>query len=103
MNQVEMMQGELAALSRRVRKLEVLFESRAVLTTDEKAAQKAAETMGFTVEILMLPPYTGRRGQRKEREQRRQLARKLNKDGWSASRIARALNCTDRTAQRMIA
>jgi len=94
MNQVELLQGEMAALAGRIRKLEVLVGAHVDLSADERAAQTVAQDIGFDPGILVLPE--------KARE-RRALARHLKTLKWSASRIARALNCCERTAERWVA
>lgn len=91
MNAVEIMQGELAALSRRVVQLEELLRGRGDMSKDEFEAQRVAESLGFDVDVIMVPRHV---------KERRQLAEELKKKGWSASRIARAMYCCDRTAQR---
>lgn len=87
MNSVEMMQGQLAALSRRVERLEELARARAAGSSDVAEAQKVAQLVGFPVEILVLP---------KRIEERRRLARELRSRGWSAARIARVMKCGER-------
>lgn len=94
MNSVEQMQGELAALARRVSRLEDLQRLSAVGTADEKEAQRIAQTLGFAVEVLIIP---------KRFAERKRLARSLRAKGWSAARIARVFRCCERTAERMIA
>lgn len=93
MNQVELLQGEMAALAGRVRKLEVLVGAHVELSVDERAAQLVAQDIGFDPGILVLPDKF---------KERRALARHLRKQKWSASRIARALNCDQRTVGRWI-
>lgn len=93
MNAVEQMQGQIAALAGRMERVENLLRSRAASSADEKEAQRVAEKLGFDVEILLLPKQT---------QARRRLARELRAKGWSAARIARAFNCCERTAERLI-
>ncbi len=91
MNDVERMQGEIAALSRRLERLEQLARARAAASGDEAEAGKVAQIVGFPVEVLILPGETAAR---------RQLAGELRKRGWSAARISRVLHCDEKTVRR---
>lgn len=104
MNDVDRMRIELEALRKDVRRLEVLFQTKAALNDDEREAQHMAELMGFPVEIMMLP--IGHKGQAANsvKDKLRRVARELRcKRSWPASRIARALHLSERTTQRFIA
>jgi hypothetical protein len=98
-NEVERMRIELDAALKRVRRLEVIFETRAIFTDDEREAQRIAEQLGFDVEILMLPVKPGTKGAAERRKVAMELRRRKN---WPVSRIARALHCCERTAERMV-
>jgi hypothetical protein len=91
MNSVEQMQGELAALSKRVIELEKAAQQRMEGNPDQLKAQRVAEEIGFSVNVIMLPM----RG-----KERKKVARELKARKWSLSRIARALNCCERTVER---
>jgi hypothetical protein len=100
-NQIELLQGELAAVSARMKRLEVVFQSRGLTTGDSMEAERMAETMGFDIEIVYLPRNAGTK---KDAKARRELARRLHTENkWTAERIARALGCSYRTAERMVA
>lgn len=93
MNAVELMEGKFLLLQQRVQKLEVLFASRAVLSGDEREAERIAGTLGFAIDIIMLSHQTG---------ERRKLAIELKQLGWPVSRIARVLKCCERTVERWL-
>jgi ribosomal protein L29 len=84
---------------KRLRKLEVFFEQRMMFTGDEREAQRVAEQLGFDVEVVLLPVETTDRFA----EARRTIARVLRKKKWTVERIARAMNCSPRTANRWLA
>lgn len=85
------MQGQIAALSRRVEKLEIQFHSAALASGDDKEAQILAETMGFPVEIVFTPQPSS--------PQREKLARALKAKKWSNERIARVMKVSERTVR----
>jgi DNA-directed RNA polymerase specialized sigma24 family protein len=91
MNQIELMQGELSALSRRVARLEEVARAQAVVGVDGAEAGRLAQQLGFEVEILVLPERMG---------ERRALALQLRARGWSYARIARVLACDEKTVRR---
>ncbi len=93
MNDVERMQGQLAALARRVEELESLARSQGAASLDEREAGRVAQLIGFPVEILILP---------KEINKRRALARALCKKGWGVERISRVLRCNSSTVWRWL-
>lgn len=93
MNDVERMQGEIAALSRRMKQIEIAFKSRLDFCRDEKEAAELAAELGFSVEVLYVPA---------NHRHRAQLGRALADRGWSAARIARAFNTTERTVERWV-
>jgi hypothetical protein len=100
-NQVELLQGELAGLSLRMKRIEVIFQSRGILSQDTADAEAVAEQMGFQIEVIFLPQHSGTK---KLAKQRRELARRLQREKkWSGERIARALNCTERSVRRWLA
>jgi hypothetical protein len=90
-NLVEQLQGEIAVMTNRIRKLEVQFASLAVTRGDEQAAAAVAEELGFPVEILIVPT---------DRAKRVALARELHRRRWSQARIARVLHACERTIER---
>lgn len=96
MNDVERMRIDCDALQRRVRKLEVYFEERVIFNDDEKEAQRAAEQLGFPVEILIIPRKRGARQLGVHRLVARQLR---SRNRWPVSRIARALHVCESTAR----
>ena len=91
MNDVERMQGEMAALSRRVERLEHLARSRAASDEDSIEAGRVAQIVGYPVEVLVLPERI---------EERRALAEELRRRGWSYSRISRVMKCDEKTVRR---
>lgn len=91
MNDVERMAGQITALSRRIERLEKLARCQAANSQDSTEAGRVAEIIGFPVEILVIPERL---------EERRTLALELRRRKWSFSRIARALNCAERTVWR---
>lgn len=91
MNSIDLLQGELAALARRVTRLEELARHRAVTTGDSTEAERIAQLIGFPVEILIIPDRIS---------ERRQFAIELRKRGWSFSRISKVMNCSERTIWR---
>jgi hypothetical protein len=99
MNQVEEMQGKIAALSGRIERLEKVNEAQlktingltAAFGPDSTAAQMIAQEMGFAVEVLVIAD---------RRRERWALARRLKEKGWSLARIARALGCCERSVER---
>lgn len=100
MNQIELLQGEIAGLSARMKRLEVINESRGLTSQDTLEAERVAQTLGFNVEIIYLPRGAGTKTHAK---QRRELARKLHTDKkWNSERIARALGCWERTVWRWV-
>lgn len=94
------MRIELDAAVKRLRRLEVLFEHKSHVLDDEEEAQRVAQELGFGVEIVMKPVRPGDQNT----GPRQQIALVLRKRmKWAASRIARALHCCERTAERWIA
>ena len=93
LNSVELMEGKLLVVTQRVQKLEILFASRAVLTSDEREAERVAGTLGFPVEVILLSKKT---------TERKALAKELNVRAWPASRISRVMHCCERTVERWI-
>jgi len=91
MNAVEQMQGQVVILGRRVEALEGIVRRLTVASGDAVAAGQCAEKLGFAVDVLVLPARVA---------ERRALANELRRKGWSASRVARALNCAEKTVQR---
>lgn len=98
MNAFELLQGQLAALTQRMRKLEVLFESLA--TPDQRDAAEVAAEHGFSVDVVLIPPTPGSRTGSKNK---RAIARALHQKKWTVPRIARALKSCERTVRRWIA
>jgi hypothetical protein len=92
-NQVELLQAELAVLSRRVAALEDLARAKVTNVKDQNQAQKIAQLIGFPVEILLLPQRIS---------ERKQLAKELRDRDWSFARIARVLNCSERSVWRWL-
>lgn len=100
MNEIERLQGELAAVSLRMRRLEVIFESRGVVSDDSREAERVAQQLGFAVEVVYLPKGAGTKSRARER---REIARRLrSEEQWTVMRIARALGCTERAVERMV-
>jgi hypothetical protein len=89
----------VGALSHRVQRLEVLAGMGKPASEDEKVAQRLAEELGFEVEILYPPKGEGAM---KVVEQRRRTAHALKQQGWSVSRIARALKTCERVVLRYL-
>ncbi len=91
MTLIEKLEGELAALSRRILQLERVAQERLEGDPDQLAAQRVAQELGFAAEVIMLP---------KRGKERGALARELRLQHWSVSRIARALKCDECTVER---
>jgi hypothetical protein len=91
MNQVEQMQGQVAALSLRLSGVEQLLRMLHAAGADEVEAAKVAQAIGFPVDILLLPEAL---------KQRQELARQLKIKGWGYERIGRALNCSEKSIRR---
>lgn len=79
------------ALKVRIEAIEAKQAGRLAASKEELAAQRVAGELGFSPEVLMLPS---------QRKQRRALAIALRDKGWSVTRIARALRCSERTIGR---
>ena len=100
MNSIELLQGEIAAMSARVKRLEVIFQSRGVISQDTTDAERLAEAMGFETEVIFLPRDAGTK---KYARERKRLARRLQREKkWPAERIARTMGCSYRTVERWI-
>lgn len=100
MNPIELLQGEIAGLSARMRRLEVINESRGLISQDTLEAERVAGTLGFAVEMIYLPRGAGTKAHAR---QRRELARELHqKKKWNSERIARALGCWERSVRRWL-
>lgn len=93
MNEVEKMQGQVAALSKRIERLEELLRTRAAASGDELEAQRVAQVIGFPVEVLVVPHRY---------HERLAFMRELRKRGWSFARISRVLNCDEKTVRRWL-
>jgi len=72
------------------------------LSADDLEAQRVAQEMGFGVEVIVLWKRRGG-GLTGRTEKIRKLALELHRRKWSASRIARALKCCERSVERWVA
>lgn len=99
MNEIERLQGELVAMSRRMRRLEVIFESRGVVSEDSREAERVAEQLGFEADVIYLPATAGTKTHARAR---RELAGRLSLKGWTHERIARAMGCSERSVRRIL-
>jgi DNA-binding NarL/FixJ family response regulator len=91
MNQVEMMQGRFEALSLRLGQVEERLAALSRATADGALAQQLIQEMGFSLDCLFIPSRV---------LERRRLAENLRRRGWSQARIARVLNCCEKTVER---
>lgn len=83
----------MAAVVRRVESLEAWQRSSLGHGVDGVAASAVAGLMGLPAGVLVQTGLV---------EQRRALARELRRREWSVARIARVLNCCERTAERWV-
>lgn len=102
MNTIERVEGEVAVLARRLRRIEELLSSREGLVHDERAAGETAARLGYRAEVIYLEDAPSNAGRKKAQGERRAVAIELRRAGWSATRIARAFCCADRTVQRWL-
>ncbi len=93
MNHIEVLEGKIAVLTRRIDILEKAQAQQLAFDADDLEAQRIAGEAGFAVEILRMP---------KRFKERRELARRLRKKNWSKARIARAFRVSERTAERWL-
>ncbi len=100
-NEIERLQGEIVAMSKRIARLEIIFQSRGVLSDDARQAEALAETLGFELEVIYLPASARPRKGVYARK-RSEIVRRLHAEGWNNTRIARALSCADRTVERIL-
>jgi predicted GNAT family N-acyltransferase len=100
-NELEKLQAHVALLEQRVTKLEVDFKGATAMRADEREAHLVAQELGFTADVVRLPARSNQAAALKRGRER--LARELKGKGWSADRIARALNCGERTVRRWTA
>ena len=93
MNQIEILDGRIALLTRRLEALE--RDLRAIRDTDanRRMASETARDLGMS-ENVVTDQYA--------LEERRRLARELVNRGWSHSRIAKALGCCERSVPRWL-
>jgi DNA-binding NarL/FixJ family response regulator len=91
MNQVEMMQGRFEALALRLGQVEERLAALSRATADGVLAQQLIQEMGFSLDCLFIPSRV---------LERRRLAENLRRRGWSQARIARVLNCCEKTVER---
>lgn len=83
-----------------MKRLEIIFQSRGVVSDDSQYAEQLAAQLGFPVEIVYPPPRGATKGE--NARQRRQLVNRLREKKWSNDRIARALHCAVRTVERLV-
>lgn len=93
MNQVELLQGQVAALSRRMECYEKLLRLVQVTGNDPTEAGRVAIEVGFDVEIFHI----------KRKKDRWWMAQELRNRGWSIDRIARVFGCSERAVRRWVA
>jgi|ERR1043166_2238855 DNA-binding NarL/FixJ family response regulator len=91
MNEVERLQGQVAALARRVEALESMLRLVQGSGADAREAGRMVLEVGFPVEILHLPSRV---------DERRTVALRLRERGWSQARIARVMGCCEKTVER---
>lgn len=91
MNEVERLQGEVAALSRRMARCETLLAFKQQDHGWSAAAAAVAEEIGVGAAVMNDGAAI---------EGRRKLAMALAKRRWSCARIARVMGVCERTAQR---
>ena len=89
MSDFELLQQKVSVMTRRLDLLEAAGQARLASDADDLAAQRVAESMGFTARLVVVG-----------KKFRVEVARKLKGEGWSSTRIARVLEVTDRTVER---
>ena len=90
MSDFELLQQKVAAMIQRLEMLEQGAQARLACGVDDLTAQRAAEDLGFTAQLVVLL----------EKKDRHALSQRLKGDGWSGARIARALEVCERTIER---
>ncbi|MDE2099819.1 MAG: hypothetical protein KGL39_21380 [Patescibacteria group bacterium] len=93
MNLLDQLQGQIAALSRRVGELEAATRPSRRETAEAAEARAVCEGIGLEWEVW----------ERWDQGQKRALARELRGRGWSLARVGRVLHRSERTVKRYLA
>lgn len=87
----ETVECQFTLLRKRVERLESLVRCLQAAGAGAGEASAVAREVGLDPDILVQPEKI---------VQRQLLGRELRRRGWSASRIARAMNCSERSVER---